>query len=128
MNVDYSFDVILRLYEIYFNVELFRAVIFVVAIWITSKKYKKVLGWILNVCLLNDLFGIACIIILMAARWSPQGRLCSGDFLYQLTSTRDNQEVFDIIWDSKFVKYTFLLERGQYLRGLTVYVWVWGGL
>lgn len=90
MDVDMAFDVILRLYEIYFCVEIFRAVIFVIAIWIASKRFKKVLGWILNVCLLNDAFAIVCVIILMWARWSPQGRLCSGDFLHQLSSTYDN--------------------------------------
>ena len=57
--------------------------------------------------MINDYLGIAAIVVLHAYRFSPAGKYCAGDFL----ATSDSQP-------------GYLVNRGKYLVGLVIYVWV----
>lgn len=59
---------------------------------------------------LNDLLGVAAVIILHVYRFQYSGKWCSGDFL--------DPEMARVSRDG------YLIERGKILIGLVMYVWV----
>ncbi|CDW73991.1 UNKNOWN [Stylonychia lemnae] len=62
-----------------------------------------------HVLTLNDILGLAAVLILHVYRFQFTGKWCSGDFLPESKATEG-----------------FLVERGKFLVGLVIYVWVGG--
>lgn len=66
-------------------------------------------AWLYHILILNDLLLVAAVIILHTYRFQYTGKYCSGDFLTQSIPTPG-----------------YLVERGKFLIGLVIYVWVGG--
>lgn len=106
MKVDVRFRDILKIWWTYCIVDFFRSLLAIVAVNINS----KTLAHIYQVMFLNDLLGVAAVIILHGYRFQHSGKWCSGDFL-----------------DPEFARVQrdgYLIERGKILLGLVMYVWV----
>lgn len=123
-----SFMGTLAIWEAYFIIECVRCILFLVALSVSKKKIKKVLSWIHFVLTLNDGLGVVALIVLMVSRWSVPGRLCAGEYLEYKNSTYTNAKHIEILKNSTYVKEGYLIERGEYLLGLTVYVWIGLGI
>jgi len=86
-------------------VDFFRSLLALVAISLRSKP----LAWLYQVFIINDLYCIACVIILHVFRFEYSGKWCSGDFLTD---------------GATYARKDYLIERGKILLGLVMYVWV----
>ena len=67
------------------------------------------LAWFYHLLAINDIFLVGAVLILHTYRFQFTGKWCSGDFLPETKPTPG-----------------FLVERGKYLVGLVIYVWVGG--
>ena len=107
VNVSLRFKRILKLWWAYAVTDFVRSVIALCAVAAQSKLAAKILAIFYQVLVANDLLLIAIIIILHIYRFQESGKYCSGDFMDNLVNTPG-----------------FLVDKGKYLLGLVIYVWV----
>jgi len=105
VSVHNRFNTVLKMWFTFAVVDFFRSLLALFAISLRSKP----LAWLYQVFIVNDLYCIACVIILHVFRFEYSGKWCSGDFLTEgATDARKD----------------YLIERGKILLGLVMYVWV----
>ncbi len=105
VNVDKRFRAVLKMWFTFGVVDFFRSMLALVAIG----KGSKILAWIYQICIINDFYCIACVIVLHDFRFGYSGKYCSGDFLSDGPTTPRSG---------------YLIEWGKILLGLVMYVWV----
>ena len=103
IDVNNRFGIILKLWWVYAVTDFFRSLVAIVATFYSS----KLLAYFYQFLMVNDGFGICAIIILHVYRFQSSGKECSGDFLA-----------------SSEPQAGYLIDRGKYLLGLVIYVWV----
>lgn len=106
VKVDVRFRDILKLWWSFCVVDFFRSLLAILAVNINSRR----LAYLYQFLIINDLLGVATVIILHAYRFQHSGKWCSGDFL--------DPEV------ARVSRPGYLIERGKILLGLVMYVWV----
>lgn len=106
VKVDVRFRDILKIWWSFCVVDFFRSLIAILAVNIKSRK----LAYLYQVLIINDLLGVAAVIILHAYRFQYSGKWCSGDIM--------TPELARVSRDG------YLIERGKILLGLVIYVWV----
>jgi len=105
VSVHNRFGTVLKMWFTYAVVDFFRSMLALVAISMKSRG----LAWLYQFFIINDLYCIACVIILHVYRFEYSGKWCSGDFLADGATTE---------------RPGYLIERGKILLGLVMYVWV----
>jgi len=106
VKVDVRFRDILKIWWSFCVVDFFRSLIAILAVNIKSRK----LAYLYQVLIINDLLGVAAVIILHVYRFQYSGKWCSGDIMAP--------ELARVSRDG------YLIERGKILLGLVIYVWV----
>jgi hypothetical protein len=106
VKVDVRFRDILKIWWSFCVVDFFRSLIALLAVNIKSRK----LAYLYQVLIINDLLGVAAVIILHVYRFQYSGKWCSGDIMAP--------ELARVSRDG------YLIERGKILLGLVIYVWV----
>lgn len=111
------FTIILKIYFAVFITETVRSFFMIVAIISRKPAFAK----IYQLLSLNDCLAFAALIILHVYRFKPSGKLCSGDYERENGATEEdlNKEIDKLGYDG-------LIQRGRYLLGLVIWVWVGG--
>ena len=68
---------ILKIWWSYAVVDFFRSIIALIAVGADSKCF----AWVYQVLILNDLLGVAAIVIVHVYRFQYSGQYCSGDLI-----------------------------------------------
>lgn len=122
IDVSERFRIVLKIFFAYFITEFARALLMLVAALAKS----KALANIYQILSLNDCLGLAILIILHVYRFQGSGKACSVDQDFidhynEKTGANLSQDDF-----AKAAGSNLLIERGKYLLGLVIYVWVGG--
>jgi hypothetical protein len=104
IDVSRRFRDVLKIWWAYAVTDFVRSLIGLLAINMKS----WLLGWLYQLFVINDLLGVAAIIIVHAYRFQHSGKYCSGDFLDDDSHSRPG----------------YLILRGRILLGLVIYTWV----
>lgn len=119
-DVHERFNVILKIYFAVFITEVVRSAFMLIAILTRKAGIAK----IYQLLSLNDCLAFAALIILHVYRFRPSGKYCSGDYLREDGASEDDLD--KNVTGVTFMGRGFLIERGRFLLGLVIWVWVGG--
>jgi hypothetical protein len=103
IDVSKRFRDILKIWWTYAVVDFVRSIIALLAIVANSKAF----AYIYHGLFLNDLLGVAAVVMVHVYRFGFSGKYCSGDF-----------------FDYDTAQPGLLVERGKILTGLVIYSWI----